>query len=61
MDIKGDGTLVYNEGGNIANGHWIKVDKKQYRIGILLADTVVTLNDNMTQFYWGDIVMTKKT
>lgn len=57
-----DRTLIYDEGGNQAKGSWERIDKNQYQIGILIYDTVITLNDNMT-FMWGDkgIVFTKKT
>jgi hypothetical protein len=58
-----DGTLSYDEGGNLANGGWVKKGEKQYLIGIMISETVVTLNDNMTQFNWGakGINFTKKT
>lgn len=56
-----DGKLIYDEGGNLANGGWQKKDGKQYLIGITISDTMITLNDNMT-FYWGvkGIFFTKK-
>jgi hypothetical protein len=58
-----DGTLMYNDGGNLAKGGWEKIDEKQYLIGIMISDTVITLNDNMTQFNWGakGIIFTKRT
>jgi hypothetical protein len=58
-----DGRLMYNEAGNMAEGTWVKIDYKQYRIRILISNTVITLNNNMTQFTWGDkgIIFTKKT
>jgi len=58
-----DGKLIFNQGGNIAKGGWQKIDEKQYRVGIEISDSVITLNDNMTQFIWGvnGIVFTKKT
>jgi hypothetical protein len=58
-----DGKLFYNEGGNMANGRWEKIDEKQYSLLIMSYSSVITLNDNMTQFVWGDkkIVFTKRT
>lgn len=63
IQFNNDGTLMYNEAGNMAQGTWVKIDYKQYRIRILISNTVVSLNDNMTQFNWGDkgIIFTKKT
>ena len=63
MQFFADGKLTYDQGGNIAKGGWQKRDKNQYLVGILISDTVITLNDDMNQFTWGvnDIVFTKKT
>ena len=62
FQFSGDGKLVYNEGGNIASGAWIKQYNNQYKVGILGLDTVITLNDNMTQFNWkNELILTKKT
>jgi len=47
-----DGTLIYDEGGNLGKGGWQKIDEKRYLMGILISETVITLNDNMTQFNW---------
>jgi hypothetical protein len=57
-----DGKLVYNEGGNLARGGWQKIDNRRYLVGVMISDTVITLNDNMTQFKWGDngVNFTKK-
>jgi hypothetical protein len=58
-----DGKLIYNEDGNTGNGGWQKINEKQYLMGILISDTIITLNDNMTQFNWSTkgINFTKKT
>jgi hypothetical protein len=57
-----DGKLIYDEGGNSGKGGWEKIDEKRYLMGILISDTVITLNDNMTQFNWTakGIIFTKK-
>jgi hypothetical protein len=62
MQFSNDGTLVYNEDGNIAKGAWIKRADNQYTIGILNFDSNVTINNSMT-FNWGPkgINFTKKT
>jgi hypothetical protein len=63
IQFNNDGTLLYDEAGNMAQGAWEKIANNQYRIRILISNTVITPNNNMTQFNWGDkgIIFTKKT
>ncbi len=63
MQFSADGKLTFNQGGNIANGIWQNKGNRQYRVMILISDSVITLNNNMNQFMWGvnNIVFTKKT
>jgi hypothetical protein len=63
MQISGDGTLIYNEDGNMAKGAWVKRGDNQYTIGILNYDTNVTINTTTNQFNWGPkgVNFTKKT
>ena len=63
IQFSGDGTLIYNDGGNLAKGAWVKINERQYKISILSSDTVITLDDNMIQFNWGPkgVIFTKKT
>ncbi|OPY30972.1 MAG: hypothetical protein A4E28_00062 [Methanocella sp. PtaU1.Bin125] len=61
MEFYEDGKVLYNEGGNMAIGLWEKIDEKQYSVEILIYNSVITLDDRLTQFQWGDkgIIFTK--
>lgn len=63
MEFYEDGKFFYNEGGNMAIGRWEKIDEKQYQVHILIYNSAITLNDDKTQFVWGDkeIIFTKRT
>jgi hypothetical protein len=56
IQFNNDGTLLYNEAGNMAQGFWQKIDNKQYKIRILASNPVIALNNNMTRFNWEERV-----